>query len=787
MFFSRITLEDKLGQQYEPYIFAALNSARVMVAIGSKPEYFNAVWVKNEWSRYLAIMAKERSRLLIPCYRGMDPYDLPEELSSLQSQDMGKIGFMQDLIRGIKKVINKEEPAARMAAHSNVEVAPAYAANVVALLKRGTMALEDGEWEKADDFFEDVLNQDAECAEAYVGKFLAQQQSSTLEKLAEKLVAGYAQATDETLEACPWDEAHIEETVKKCVVDNYLDAGQIEMLYQGFSREYSSILSCRKKQKQELEDMLSKDRTLIRALQYAKGEQNQKLDAFKQAIADKMDARIAGAEQEDAAAIADIKQKYAAFLKAKEEKAYQLKAEAEANRQADYEKHAALLEENSIAGLTDARDWFYLNAGYCNCAELAEQAKEKRDCLMAEKEAAEQEATKKKKRITAIVAAVMATVIALVIVVTQVVIPTVKYNTAVNLMKAGQYDEAILAFKAMDGYKDSAELLTQSTNERDYLQAVALMNQGQYTDAIKIFDKIIAYGDSLTQKLYCQDAQNAIDYETAILLMSEENYSIAISMFEKINGYKDSNEKIAECQNSIKENDYNEAVALMSDGKYIDAYLKFTRLNGYKDSNTKLDYIYPKYMAEKIAKAKIGDTLDFGSYVLGKKASKGKEPISWIIIKKNGNKALLLCKKPIEYKAFNETEEVINWEQCTLRKWLNGDFLKNDFSTAEQALIQLSFVPAASKEFYKQTNCTEESDTKDKIFLLSYTEFNEYCSDFEIRHGIEAYEWWLRSPGSETSIDGRYRATVREGNIERLGDLVNYGNAVVPALWIDCN
>ena len=109
VFFSRITLEDKLGQEYEPYIFAALNSAKVMLVIGTKPEFFNAVWVKNEWSRYLALMKNDRSRLLIPCYRDMDPYDLPEELSALQSQDMSKIGFIQDITRGIKKVLAKPE------------------------------------------------------------------------------------------------------------------------------------------------------------------------------------------------------------------------------------------------------------------------------------------------------------------------------------------------------------------------------------------------------------------------------------------------------------------------------------------------------------------------------------------------------------------------------------------------------------------------------------------------------------------------------------------------------
>ena len=111
VFFSRITLEDKLGTAYEPYIFAALNSAKVMVVLGSKPEYFNAVWVKNEWSRFLALMKNDRKRTLIPAYRNMDAYNLPREFSHLQALDMNKLGFMSDLTRGIKKIIGeKAEP-----------------------------------------------------------------------------------------------------------------------------------------------------------------------------------------------------------------------------------------------------------------------------------------------------------------------------------------------------------------------------------------------------------------------------------------------------------------------------------------------------------------------------------------------------------------------------------------------------------------------------------------------------------------------------------------------------
>lgn len=73
VFFSRFTLEDKLGTAYEPYIFAALNSAKVMVVLGTRPEYFNAVWVKNEWSRYLALIRGGAKKVLIPAYRDMDP------------------------------------------------------------------------------------------------------------------------------------------------------------------------------------------------------------------------------------------------------------------------------------------------------------------------------------------------------------------------------------------------------------------------------------------------------------------------------------------------------------------------------------------------------------------------------------------------------------------------------------------------------------------------------------------------------------------------------------------
>lgn len=184
VFFSRITLEDKLGQEYEPYIFAALNSARVMLVIGTKPECINAVWVKNEWSRYLHLMKNDRKRLIIPCYRNMDPYDLPDELSNLQSQDMSKIGFMQDLIRGVRKVLDSGSDHSHKS-ESVVQVS-SLEANENALLDRAMFALEDGEFDKADEFVEQALNINARNAQAYIYKLMIERKVRSEEKLADE-------------------------------------------------------------------------------------------------------------------------------------------------------------------------------------------------------------------------------------------------------------------------------------------------------------------------------------------------------------------------------------------------------------------------------------------------------------------------------------------------------------------------------------------------------------------------------------------------------------------------
>ena len=286
VFFARITLEDKAGAEYEPYIFAALNSAKVMVVIGTKPEHFNAVWVKNEWSRFLSMMKKDRSKLLLPCYRDMDPYDLPEALSVLQSYDMSKIGFMQDLIRGVKKVIDAGKPqeAAKETVKETVVVHNEGGSNVQALLDRGQMALEDGEWSKADEFFEQVLNQDARCGAAYLGKFLAKARRANVQAYVQSICAGITAdaPTKRNAEACAEDQAFIDACIRNYQVPEYYAPMDIRTALR-FDRGYCAdqaayFRDAQKKAMQRLND----DRNFARAEKFASGETKAQCEALRQ-------------------------------------------------------------------------------------------------------------------------------------------------------------------------------------------------------------------------------------------------------------------------------------------------------------------------------------------------------------------------------------------------------------------------------------------------------------------------------------------------------------------------
>ena len=527
VFFARITLEDKLGQEYEPYIFAALHSAKVMVVVGTKPEYLNAVWVKNEWSRYLALMRTDRSRLLIPCYRDMDPYDMPEELSMLQSQDMGKIGFIQDLIRGVKKVVDAAKPQEAMTetVKETVVVHNEGGSNVQALLKRGSMALEDGEWSKADEFFEQVLNQDAECGAAYLGKFLAHVECRSAKAYADAYIENVkAEAPDEkNADACEPDEAFIAACVGKYTVPGILSGEKIRQMLE-FDLEYCEASSLYALRAEEAQEQFAADKELMRATKYASSEAK----TITEDIPQTLDTLRADAQKREDADKARITADYRKFL-----------TETEAKLE---EEHPQRLKE----------------------AEEARKA-----------EADRQRKAKAAEKKIAIVAGIATAVIALVLVIVNVIIPAVNYSKAEKLLAAGDYGNAIAAFAALGDYKDAAERIPQTEDAKieaqkaqNYADAELLLASGDYDGAAEVFEALGGYKDAAEKMAQAEISNDYVDAEQ--LQVQEKNVEAALA-FYKLSGYKDARERSLALWDDIAKRDSISArddhtVGLKADG-----------------------------------------------------------------------------------------------------------------------------------------------------------------------------------------------------------------------------
>ena len=669
VFFSRITLEDKAGTEYEPYIFAALNSAKVMILVTTSAEHANAVWVKNEWSRFLSLMRKDRTKLLLPCYRDMDPYDLPEALSVLQSYDMSKIGFIQDLIRGVNKVLEGSKP--KQAAKETV-VVQQQSGHAAPLLERAFMFLEDGDWAKADDFCEQVLNLEPKNAQAYLGKLMAE--------LKVRKRGALKDCTE------PFDES-----------SNYQKALRFgdEKLKVELSGDIAFI-----NDRNENARLTGIYNTGVTAMNAASTE-----SAYKSAAATFQ--TIPGFR--DADALADRCLEQAEICR----------------KNAIYQSARSQMTGSAVSGYESAIKTFRTIPGWMDAAEqvlacerkIEEiKAKEEADRLERERKAeeariAEEKAAKKRKKTIAIVTPIIVACIAFVIVLTTVIIPNQKYSAAVELYTLGKYEEAIAAFTALDGYKDSAV-------------------------------------------------------------------------------------QIEKCETAIKDEKYAAAVELYTAGKYEDAIAAFTALDGYKDSAAQIKEIKLKYYKQLLSNASVGSTVFFGSYEQDNNTANGKEDIEWIVLAKEGNKALVISKYALDCQEYNSTYYTdVTWETCSLRKWLNGTFLNAAFSSVEQNSIISSSVTADKNPKY---NTSPGKNTTDKVFLLSITEVNKYfrsdnarqCQGTEYCYAQGAYKasngncwWWLRSPG----FDSHYAAGVDiDGSVSNRGNFVHIGSgAVRPALWID--
>lgn len=168
------------------------------------------------------------------------------------------------------------------------------------------------------------------------------------------------------------------------------------------------------------------------------------------------------------------------------------------------------------------------------------------------------------------------------------------------------------------------------------------------------------------------------------------------------------------------------------------------------------------------------DTVTFGTDSHG-------EPIEWIVLEKEGYRALLLSKYLLVSHEYNNLNVDITWEESTCRKWLNSDFIKQIFSEKEQESIMISYVHNNDNTKY---NTKGGNDTQDRIFLLGIREVNKYFNgSVKLRANYKdgaKDSWWLRSP----FVSQDSAATVDKNGNPSGGTNVGNSRGIRPAIWV---
>ena len=501
VFYAAITLEDKVGQEYEPYIFAALNSAKVMLVVGSKPEYFTAVWVKNEWSRFLKLIKTDRSKLLIPCYRNMDAYELPEEFAHLQAQDMSKIGFINDLVRGIRKVAadtDSQEKTVRESVAVNIGNA-----NEESLLKRAFIFLEDGDWDSADEYCEKVLDIDPENARAYLGKLMAEYRACRLEDL--QNCRQPFDGSGNYNKILRFAEPKLIETLKGYIT-HINDRNENARLTGIYNRAVSAMNEANSENGYK-----------------AAAEIFKTVPGFKDA-----DSLV-----EKCLDNAEICRKDALYNSAR--------SQMTGNIIRNYESAIRMLE--SISGWKDADEQIYA------CQKKVEElkAKEEAERLEAERKAEEhriavEKAKKKAKKVFIAIASVACVCAVFLILLKTVIIPKQKYNQAMELIASGDYDSAYELLEELGKSEDIAsnkyDRALKCIDSGDYKTACILLNGLSYKDsaeklksAKQVLLKNPKVGDIVYFGTYEQDNDTTNGKEDIewLVLAKEKNRVLVIS------------------------------------------------------------------------------------------------------------------------------------------------------------------------------------------------------------------------------------------------------------------
>lgn len=353
------------------------------------------------------------------------------------------------------------------------------------------------------------------------------------------------------------------------------------------------------------------------------------------------------------------------------------------------------------------------------------------------------------------------------------------YKRADSLAESHSSEDILKAakrFEEISDYRDSAEravelrekyeVVLQSEKEAAVLKKEANSKRNKRATIILIPILIVCIIAAIfigrQIKVKQEKAARHAAYQAAVELLESGSYDSAIEAFSELGDYLDSKDQISVAKNAKaaweKETLYKNAMRNVEQENYSLAMEKFQELGDYKDSQEWINKLEIPVFKESVADKKAGQTVTFGIYEQDNNLENGAEPIEWIVLQSARNDCVIMISKYVlDAQPFHTEKGIITWENCSLRTWLNNDFIATAFT--EEELSCLAAIQLSNPDNPRNgTDCG--NDTIDFVFTLNAQEASMWVNIVGDETPVTAY---AQSKGLRDKSSWMFR-TVYEGN-----------------------
>ncbi len=651
--------------------------------------------------------------------------------------------------------------------------------NKLDLLKEeGTELLECRLYDDAKQKFNEYLDIDADNEEIRLKLLMAEKKAISLDELFDHFENLYNYDIIET-KSVDYDESkHIEEMIERSYIPGYLEKQEIRKKYR-FDLTYPSLVNARTMQKRQIEDELALDPNLRWLREHGS-------DAIKQRIDDLAyvyDYRLYEAKEEDEKKVNSIKKNYRSFLRNADREVRNLYNELNRQklRKAKEEK-VSIKAEPVIESLTARKEETKQEIKPVEEIKSVEEERpavsEAEEVLSEKEEIAVEEVPVKEETAELPVREEVE------VPQKKETVPSVSRDELKAPIKEEERKKAELKQKQKEEKQEQRRLAKEKLEQERELKrqerqlkkeewlkkreerALERKQKQESSPAkpkvpFKVNLTLLSAGVSLLILLFVVYTFVFVPsrrYNEAMRLVEAKAFDEAILAFEDLGEYKDS-------AYQVKKTGYLKAEDLYANGDKIAAAQEFYSLH-FDDSEDRLKDI----KEELIENASVGDIVLFGAYEQDGNTSNGKELIRWIVLEEDEGSILVMAESGLDARSFNDSPEEVYWENSSLRSWLNGRFPDNAFAQEDPSqvlsstIISTRYPENEDEDMSVEELVLEEYETRDRLFVLSSQEIQEYlpeessrickASEFAIQNGVSANadnecSYWLRSPGND--------------------------------------